>query len=185
MPRSQRVDLRPGTGGKKPSPTRSFPPVLDIAHDLVGRASPSPARPRRVQREPCLSGSGSAPCSKRCEPDRMARTCRHLRCHDLRRECACRLQNDEQPTTLDPDFASPTIGMPRGPRVTSACSAGKITLSARSPVAPKNTKASQGRAHRDRPSPGLTASRCPPNSDRIADRTRSANCDSPRELNRW
>src|SRR4030095_11947419 len=39
--------------------------------------------------------------------------------------------------------ATPMIGMFRFPRSTSACNAGKIFLKARSPVAPKKTKASE------------------------------------------
>src|SRR4029453_4811388 len=43
---------------------------------------------------------------------------------------------------VQPAFATPITGMSSVPRRTIACSAGKIFLYARSPVAPKNTSAS-------------------------------------------
>src|ERR1700751_3844670 len=43
---------------------------------------------------------------------------------------------------LQPDLATPMTGTLRWPRFTIACSAGKIFLYARSPVAPKKTRAS-------------------------------------------
>ena len=45
-------------------------------------------------------------------------------------------------SSVQPSRATPTIGMSRSPRRVSACSAGKIFLYARSPVAPKKTNAS-------------------------------------------
>ena len=44
---------------------------------------------------------------------------------------------------VQPAFATPMTGTSRWPRLTIACSAGKIFLYARSPVAPKNTNASE------------------------------------------
>src|SRR5262245_39139469 len=46
-------------------------------------------------------------------------------------------------SSVHPAFATPITGMSSVPRRTIACSAGKICLYARSPVAPKNTKASE------------------------------------------
>src|SRR5689334_22301702 len=46
-------------------------------------------------------------------------------------------------STFQPDFATPMTGQSRLPRFTMLCSAGKIFLYARSPVAPKNTRASE------------------------------------------
>src|SRR5262245_45221771 len=45
-------------------------------------------------------------------------------------------------SSVQPAFATPITGMSSVPRRTIACSAGKIFLYARSPVAPKNTSAS-------------------------------------------
>src|SRR5262245_8037018 len=47
-------------------------------------------------------------------------------------------------STFQPAFATPRTGTSRWPRFAIACSAGKIFLYARSPVAPKNTRASEG-----------------------------------------
>src|SRR5262252_8418781 len=44
---------------------------------------------------------------------------------------------------LHPPLATPMTGMSRWPRWIIACKAGKIFLYARSPVAPKNTRASE------------------------------------------
>src|SRR5262252_6617074 len=44
---------------------------------------------------------------------------------------------------LHPCLATPITGMSRWPRLIIACKAGKIFLYARSPVAPKNTRASE------------------------------------------
>ena len=44
---------------------------------------------------------------------------------------------------VPPPLATPITGTLRWPRFTIACSAGKIFLYARSPVAPKKTKASE------------------------------------------
>ena len=46
-------------------------------------------------------------------------------------------------SSVQPARATPMIGMSRWPRRIIACSAGKIFLYARSPVAPKNTSASE------------------------------------------
>src|SRR5262249_1141962 len=51
-------------------------------------------------------------------------------------------QHSAMAPRVQPDFATPMTGMFRWSRFTSACSAGKIILYARSPVAPKKTRAS-------------------------------------------
>ena len=89
---------------------------------------------------------------------------------------------------LQPALATPMTGTSRWPRLTIACSDGKIFLYARSPVAPKNTRASEWGLLIAGSFAPLTApasfSRCPPNSYRIADSSLSAKSASPRELKR-
>src|SRR5689334_4289329 len=46
-------------------------------------------------------------------------------------------------STVQPDFATPMTGTSSVPRLTMLCRVGKIFLYARSPVAPKNTSASE------------------------------------------
>src|SRR5271156_2766703 len=95
-------------------------------------------------------------------------------------------------------LATPITGTFRFPRFTMACSAGKIFLCARSPVAPKKTSASDGTFG---PAMVLFTSRfaavvsaishpydffssCPPNSKRMAESSLFAKSASPREVNR-
>ena len=80
-------------------------------------------------------------------------------------------------------------GLSRWPHVAMACHAGKIILKATCPVAPKKTNASDGNVILDFSffmSSYLPSdfSMCPPNSNRIADKSLSANSVSPRELKR-